>query len=147
MKAIKHILLIDDDTINNMINTKVLKLSKMVQQVSAVTSAREAISLLKELINTDANNFPDIIFLDINMPDMDGWELLKNFTLFPEKVLQQCRIVLLTSSIDLFDIKKAKQYTIVNDYVAKTLSLEKLRLLTDESHERFSLSQMAIHAI
>ena len=100
MKAIKHILLIDDDTINNMINTKVLKLSKMVQQVSAVTSAREAISLLKELINTDANNFPDIIFLDINMPDMDGWELLKDFTLFPEKVLQQCRIVLLTSSID-----------------------------------------------
>ena len=113
MKTIKHALLIDDDAIINMINTRVVKIGKLAEKVTAITDAKEALDLLKTLWLSDPAEFPEIIFLDINMPDMDGWDFLDEFKNFPSEALAKCKVVMLTSSIDLFDIKKARFYNII----------------------------------
>lgn len=147
MKMIKHVILIDDDQMINLINSRVIQVSKRVENISSVTGGEEALAVLRNIINTDISTFPEFIFLDINMPDMDGWEFLDALAIFLRELIQNCKVVILTSSIDLFDIKKAKKNPLVFDYITKPLSIEKLRQLTTENHLTFSMSQDAIDHI
>lgn len=147
MKTIDHAFLIDDDAVINIINTKVIQLSKLARKVSSVIEAREALQKLKEIALTDPDAFPEIIFLDINMPEMDGWEFLHEFIKFPDYILQKSRVVMLTSSIDLFDIKKAKTYGIVSDYIIKPLNVKLLSRLGSPKHQYFSICQFAVQEI
>lgn len=144
---LKQVLLIDDDQMINLINTRILQVSKQVENISSVTGGEEALAALHNIINTDASIFPEFIFLDINMPEMDGWEFLDALAIFPRELIQNCKVVILTSSIDLFDIKKAKKNPLVFDYITKPLSIEKLSQLTADDHLTFSMSQNAIDHI
>jgi CheY-like chemotaxis protein len=122
----KRIVLIDDDQLNNLINTRIItKFSDYT--VDSFISAREG---LKYLNSCDAGLFPEIIFLDINMPVMDGWEFLDEFQKMPEHLIQHCSVIMLTSSIDINDIEKAKLYKSVREFMSKPLTLESLRLVT-----------------
>ena len=122
----KKIVLIDDDQLNNLINTRIItKFSDF--SVSSFVSGREG---LKHLQACDENNFPEIVFLDINMPVMDGWEFLVEFEKLPESLLQNCSVIMLTSSIDINDIEKSKLYRTVREFMSKPLTLESLKLVT-----------------
>lgn len=147
MSTIKHAYLIDDDDVINMINTKIIKIGKLAEKVTAFTDAKEALAYLKDLWVTNPADFPDIIFLDINMPDMDGWDFLAHFKNFPEGALAKCKVVMLTSSIDIFDIKKARLYTQVVDYIIKPLQVKMLNILGTSKHTYFSICQSEIKAI
>lgn len=147
MKTIKHAFLIDDDAVINMINIKVIEFSKLASKVTSVTNAKEALDMLTKIGVSDSDTFPEIIFLDINMPDMDGWDFLNVFIKFPDSLLEKCRIIMLTSSIDLFDIKKAKTYPIVSDYIVKPLNAKLLSILSSPRHQYFSISQNAVQEI
>ena len=144
MKTIKHAFLIDDDAVINMINIKVIEFSKLASKVTSVTNAKEALDMLTKIGVSESDTFPEIIFLDINMPDMDGWDFLNVFIKFPDSLLEKCRIIMLTSSIDLFDIKRAKTYPIVDDYILKPLNIKVLDMLGSERHHFFSISQTAL---
>jgi CheY-like chemotaxis protein len=147
MKTIKHAFLVDDDAVINMINTRVIKIGKLARKVSAATDAKEALTQLEALWLSSPEEFPEIIFLDINMPDMDGWEFLSEFNNFPVEALAKCKVVMLTSSIDLFDIKKARTYKIVQDYIIKPLQLRMLDTLGSPKHAPFSISQLQVKEI
>lgn len=147
MKILKHVLLIDDDQIINLINTRIIQVSKQVENISAVTGGEEALAALQNIINTDVSIFPEFIFLDINMPEMDCWEFLDKLALFPAEQLQKCKVVILTSSIDLFDIRKAKKNPLVFEYITKPLNIEKISMVTAVNHITFSMSQDAIEHI
>ena len=122
----KKIILIDDDQLNNLINTRIItKFSDFT--VDSFLSGREA---LKYLQTCDAENFPQLVFLDINMPVMDGWEFLNEFQKFPVTLVQNCSVIMLTSSIDINDIEKSKLYFSVREFMSKPLTLESLRLIT-----------------
>lgn len=147
MKIIKHALLVDDDAVINMINTRIIQLSKLAVNIKSVTGGREALVELTKLAGADQNEFPEIIFLDINMPDMDGWEFLNEFIKFPAHILEKCKVVMLTSSIDLFDIKKARTYSIVSDYIIKPLNVKLLNMLGSPKHRYFTVCQSAVQGI
>jgi CheY-like chemotaxis protein len=132
---INKVLLIDDDSIFNFLNKKIIELSRFAPDVSCYTDPKEALDELKRLSLTGENsfpdkNFPDIIFLDINMQDMDGWEFLDEYEKLPESSKQKCRVFMLSSSIDPSDIEKAKTYRSVKDFISKPLSEEILNLIT-----------------
>lgn len=128
----KKILLVDDDQLNNLINTRIItKFSDYT--VDSFTSGREG---LKYLEACEPELFPEIIFLDINMPVMDGWEFLEEFQKYPENVTQNTAVIMLTSSIDINDIEKAKHYRSVREFMSKPLTLESLRLVTSMSKAR-----------
>jgi len=140
MKKIKHVLLVDDDILINLINTRVIELSNRVTKITALSSAEEALAFLNQIIDKEPSNFPEYIFLDINMQDMDGWEFLTHFAQFPKQLLEQCAVILLTSSIDKSDIKKAKSNPLIYDYLSKPLCLENFNAVTSSTHETYSLS-------
>lgn len=126
----RSIMLIDDDAITNMINTKIIKMNSSYD-VLDYSNAELALEQLKQWSEFFPEKLPSIIFLDINMPIMDGWEFLEEFLKLPKVVPAKSKIFMLTSSIDAEDIEKANAYPIVGDFVSKPLTQEKLRTLVN----------------
>jgi len=114
------IFLVDDDPINNLINRRLLGKIGIGNYIEEFLIAQEALEKIKQLPKEDSL----LIFLDINMPVLNGWEFLEKYTaLFPDR---KDRIVILSSSIDYQDRKKAFEYPIVSGFLEKPLSLEKI---------------------
>lgn len=115
---VTHIMLIDDDLTNNFLNKYVIGDLYPDVQIIEKLNGQEAINYLK---NND-NIIPDIIFLDINMPVMNGFEFLENFQPMNMNIL----LFMLTSSVNDADYLKAKSYPIVQKYFEKPLTKEML---------------------
>lgn len=81
------------------------------------------------------------------MPVMNAWQFLKEVEKIPQEVLNKCRIILLGSSIDLFQIKKAKANNMVNDYVTKPLTAKTLQMLRSAKYKPFSICHMSLQEI
>src|SRR6185503_5885296 len=108
-----------------MISKKIIEVAKFASIVNSYQDGATALDELKQIIKTNPAAFPDVIFLDINMPDLDGWEFLDEFKKLPESILKKCKVFMLTSSIDDHDIEKSKSYKIVYDFISKPLSFSK----------------------
>lgn len=121
-------MLIDDDAITNMINDKIIKMN-FDFDVHDYTNAQAALDQLGQWSQSSHEKLPRLIFLDINMPIMDGWEFLREFKKLPGIVHEVSKIHILTSSIDHEDIEKAKSSQLVNDFISKPLTSEKLKSL------------------
>ena len=147
MKRINHAFLIDDDKVTNLINSQVIKLSKITPVITTFENARKALDKLQDLSLSDPDSFPGLIFLDIEMPGMDGWAFLDAFSKFSPHLLHKTSVVILTCSIDLFDIRKAKKYAVVIDYIMKPLDIKALTMVASSKHQYFSISQLAVNAI
>jgi len=122
---VKHVLLIDDNDIDNYINNHIVKKSKISDKISIKNSAIKALEYL-ESIKDNVEEFPDLIFLDIGMPIMNGFDFLEELVKFPIVVNNQCSVVMLTSSNDKNDIERAKQFFVVKEYLIKPLKLDLL---------------------
>lgn len=112
------IYLIDDDEIQNLINTRVVSIVSDGIEVKAFTSAENALANLK----SKQDGLPDMIFLDMNMPKMNGWDFLDAYESEENKV----KVYMLSSSINNKDIQKSETYDIVNGFICKPLVVEKL---------------------
>lgn len=126
------IMLIDDNEIDNLINQKMLEAARLGERILTHSGARAAIESLKNLekLSTEsASLIPDIIFLDIDMPLMDGFQFLEEFEKMPNKVKDHVKIVMLTSSLNPQDLSKAKKSQYVRKYINKPLSLDVLSKL------------------
>ena len=124
MKSPIHILLLDDDPMSNLINEKIFQFSGYDLKISSFVDAKEALNFLRTIIKFEDEKFPDIIFADINMNGMSGWEFIDELSDFPEIFLRNCTVYMLTSSIDQGDIKKAETYEIIKDIISKPLTEE-----------------------
>src|ERR1051325_745054 len=98
MKA-KNILLIDDNEVDNYITHQLLLKNEVAENVIVQSSAIDALRFLDSLRN-DPDSLPEYIFLDIRMPEMDGFGFLDEYLLFPDALKTQCTIFMLTSSGD-----------------------------------------------
>ena len=118
------IYLVDDDEIQNLINTKVVEIVAPHVKVKAFTAAEVALKML-----TTEEAKPSLIFLDINMPKLNGWDFLDAYL----KLDLPVKVYMLSSSINHKDILKSKQYEIVNGFISKPLVVERLsEVLQDE---------------
>jgi response regulator of citrate/malate metabolism len=124
----RQILLIDNDPTVNMISQKMIARYHPFK-VIAFTLASQALDYVKECVDSGSGEFPELILLDINMTETDGWEFLNEFEKLPATALDRCKLVLLTSSIDHDDIEKSKKFKSVTEFIFKPLTQEKIRSL------------------
>ena len=110
--------IIDDEEISVYLTKYMLLEEKFSDEIISYHSAEEALPVLLQNI---AANEPQIIFLDLNMPGMDGWELLEKLTPHKEKFNNCCQNYILTSSLDLNDTVKAEEYDIVCGFIHKPI--------------------------
>jgi len=121
-----HILIIDDDEINNFIAAKLIDKIPPKAKVSTCVNGQEGINFVKNKLNNQ-DEFPDIIFLDINMPLMNGWEFLEEYEHIKNDIKKKVTINMLSSSVYNDDISKAETYTTVNKFISKPLTVDKIK--------------------
>ncbi len=134
-KKINNILLVDDDTVNNFIVINTLNKLEITENVDCVLNGLDGIEYLKSKYATAKELIPTVIFLDINMPIMDGWEFMQEFELLPDEIKNQCKIYMVSSSVYEDDITKSKQYTLVKDFISKPLMRDKIMQIYNEANK------------
>ncbi|MDF2455381.1 MAG: two-component response regulator [Cytophagaceae bacterium] len=129
MKRIDSVLLVDDDEVCNFISVTLLKHLHLSESIHSVTNGNEALRFLKEnaVIET-ATVFPEVIFLDLNMPVMDGFGFLEQLNKTMPAYASVCKIFILTSSESPLDIDRCRRYDIAG-YISKPLTEEKLEVV------------------
>jgi len=132
-RLVNKTVLIDDSDIDLFIQRRFLEVYNFSNQLYLYKSAEEALDWLK---NINGEPAPDVIFLDLNMPEIDGFSFLKNFEDLPEKVTTKSKIVVLTSSNNVKDREQAFSFTNVIQFITKPLKqadIEDLKKLITEN--------------
>ena len=126
----EQILCIDDDPITLMLCKKVIAKSSFSQEVISAHNGEEALSHFNNLkYNNKISKKPELIFLDLNMPVMGGWEFLDHFTSQAYSEFNSAKVFVLSSTIDPEDLAKAKKYPIIIDFLSKPITQAMLEYL------------------
>ena len=125
------ILCIDDDPITLMLCKKVIIKSQFSKEIDLANNGEKALhyfdNLIAKILNVEYVISPELIFLDLNMPIMNGWEFLNTFSK-PQynNYFSTVRIIILSSTIDPKDVEKSKQFPIVTHFLSKPITQEML---------------------
>ncbi|WP_458626346.1 response regulator [Winogradskyella sp. PC D3.3] len=126
MNSNYNICVIDDDDIYQFTIVKMLKAIDLDKEISLFSDGEEALEfLIDNLYNNE--ELPDIIFLDINMPIMDGFQFMEEYVKIKPKLNKKIIIYMVSSSVDPVDIERAKNISDISDYIIKPIRAGQLQ--------------------
>ncbi|WP_185196364.1 response regulator [Pontibacter sp. Tf4] len=128
MYKLNHILIVDDDQINSLFSQIILEDANACQTVSVCHSTLEALELLRSIAHTQDAHFPDLILLDINMPELDGFDFLEQYHAQDYHRFRTL-ISMFSSSDDPEHLETIKNYSSVIGFIPKPLSMATLNNL------------------
>jgi CheY-like chemotaxis protein len=134
INKLKCILLVDDNHDDNFFHEREIIKNNLGIIVIARNSGLEALEYIKSK-KDDKNMQPDLIFLDINMPGMNGWEFLNEYDKLQKELQSRVLIIMLTTSDNPDDEAKAKTWTFVSDYITKPLTKVKMEKIVTKYFE------------
>ena len=129
MKKINCILLVDDNPADNEFHKIIISDSQVCNSVKIATSGAKALDYLVKSGDGGQEDFPkpDLIFLDINMPGMNGFEFLEEYHSLDEKLKSKIVIIMLSTSLNPDDAEKARQIKEVTEFMNKPLMVDTLK--------------------
>ena len=113
--------LIDNDEVYQYTITRSLKSHQLTKKILVFSDGEQAMWFLIDNVANN-ENLPDVIFLDINMPIMDGWHFLEEFIKLKPRIGKTITIYLISSSIDISDIERSKRISEISDYIVKPVN-------------------------
>jgi CheY-like chemotaxis protein len=122
------ICVIDDDNVYQYTITKTLKALNLAKKILVFSDGEQAIQFLVDNI-AEAAEIPDVIFLDVNMPIMDGWQFLEQYVHIKPRLGKEITIYMVSSSVDPVDLERAKKIKEISDYVIKPVAPDRVQEL------------------
>jgi CheY-like chemotaxis protein len=134
--VLNHIVLIEDNETTSFLNNRLLSRLGVARQVSSFSKADEATQFLWGSGPTAAQVAPDLVFVDLKMPGMSGFDFLERYSQLPDEAQERTVVAVLTTSMHAADTARVAQYPNV-EYLTKPLTEEKMQRLLAK---RFALS-------
>ena len=128
-KLVKTVLLVDDDNMTNFLHQRVISKAEICSDVKVAKNGQEGIEKLVELNHSLVSKDVVVVFLDLNMPILDGWGFLKEYENQKDKLKFSTKIFVLSSSINPDDKARAEENKYVAQYVYKPLTSSSLQSL------------------
>jgi|TARA_B110000967_G_scaffold193849_1_gene221798 CheY-like chemotaxis protein len=130
VKKLPIIGIIDDDTIYHFILTSIINKNKLAESILSFLDGEKAIQYLTE---NKMNNekIPDVLFLDVNMPIMDGWMFIEEYARIKTDITKKTLVFMLSSSANPIDIERADKISEISNYIIKPINLEEVKIIFD----------------
>ncbi|MBJ6143589.1 response regulator [Hymenobacter sp. BT559] len=128
MEVLNHIVLVDDNETTSFLNNRLLSRLALAKKVSTFTRAEEASRILWEDAQATSEAAADLVFVDLKMPGMSGFDFLEQYNKLPAAVQERTVVAVLTTSMHAADTARVAQYPNV-EYLTKPLTEEKLQRL------------------
>lgn len=125
-------LLIDDDYIFNLLHKRIIQMIDKEGEVIDFKNSVMALENLKDILDNE-KTLPDYIFLDISMPEMNGFELLDEISDYSVEMFAHTKLYIVTSSLNDRDMKKAFSYPILTGYYGKPLTIEVIKEIIENN--------------
>tara|TARA_B100000795_G_C22748494_1_gene418350 strand:- start:356 stop:769 length:414 start_codon:yes stop_codon:yes gene_type:complete len=123
--------IVDDDKIFQFTLTRVINYNKQVERIINFSDGEKAIQYLTDNKVTN-ENIPDIIFLDSNMPILDGWQFIEEYKSIKTEIKKKIVIVMWSSSINPIDTERASKISEISNYLIKPIKLEEVKTFFDD---------------
>lgn len=130
-----NICVIDDDDIYQFTILKVLESIKLNKKVIFFSDGEEAIDFMTANLLNDTE-LPDVIFLDINMPIMDGFQFMEEYVKIKPELNKKITIYMVSSSVDAVDIERAKSISDISDYIIKPIEPKQLKKIMHDLEQK-----------
>ena len=136
VKKLPIIGIIDDDTIYHFILTSIINKYKLAESILSFLDGEKAIQYLTDN-KTKNKKIPDVFFLDVNMPIMDGWMFIEQYARIKPDITKKILVFMLSSSMNPIDIERAGKISEISNYIIKPLNLEEVKIIF-ENYETLS---------
>lgn len=126
-----NVCIVDDDDIYQFTMVKTLKSLRLAENIMTFSDGEEALDFMLDNLHND-KELPDVIFLDIDMPIMDGFQFMEEYVKLKPSLGKKITIYMVSSSVDPVDIERAKKISEIADYMVKPITHNQLRNIVEE---------------
>ncbi|MCU0444046.1 MAG: response regulator [Microscillaceae bacterium] len=132
LDQISKVLVVDDNEIDTLICAKVIESHRLAKEVVVHNQPQEALNYLIGLAQTHPDQFPDLIFLDLNMPVMDGWDFLQEYKKILVSISKKVILMVTSCTTDYKDFAEIKKHQEISGFMDKPITADKLKKIQED---------------